>query len=101
MDDAIAKVARLYAAELLSLSEDYRLVGNQCGVVRERYAKMSEDSQDLLGRTHELTEAYEKVPAFLDQIDALDREVAYLEAVGVEIGEYTKKLEAYAKKLGK
>jgi len=100
-DDAVQKVARLYAAELQSLGEDYRLVGQQCLVAREQYAQMSEDAQELIGKTHELNQAVAKVPAFLDQIDTLDKEVAHLEAVRGELGEYIKKLENYAKKLSR
>ncbi|KAI9002483.1 hypothetical protein DFJ74DRAFT_647392 [Hyaloraphidium curvatum] len=101
LSDAAAKTARLYAAEMLALGEDYRLLQRQCLLARDKYAGMGQAVRTALEGTHALHASLDAVPEFLKQVDALDAEVAYLESVAAELGEYTKKLEAYAKKVGR
>ncbi|KAJ3336873.1 hypothetical protein HDU93_002028 [Gonapodya sp. JEL0774] len=97
-DSATASLSRYINAELASTTQDYRTLEAMNISVKDKCVAFSEKAQGLIAQTAQLQQSYARLPALLDRVAALDAEITFLEEVAKDLEDYTRHVEAYAKK---
>eukprot|EP01123_Difflugia_compressa_P006337 TRINITY_DN18533_c0_g1_i1.p1 TRINITY_DN18533_c0_g1~~TRINITY_DN18533_c0_g1_i1.p1 ORF type:complete len:200 (+),score=59.60 TRINITY_DN18533_c0_g1_i1:31-600(+) len=80
--------------ELLITNEDYKLLHQMNVITKDKYAEMTQMTQQLVVGMTELQTKYKSFQPYLDKIDEIEISVDELEKTVLMLDDYTKKLEA-------
>ncbi|KAL1923232.1 uncharacterized protein VTP21DRAFT_9608 [Calcarisporiella thermophila] len=97
--ETFERVNNYIQAEILAAGEDYKLLETMNLVTRDRYSAMREQALHITKEMNRVGSNFEQMRAYIQQIDEVCKQVDYLEAVAIELDDYTKYLESKLKLL--
>ncbi|XP_021572833.1 biogenesis of lysosome-related organelles complex 1 subunit 2-like [Carlito syrichta] len=99
--DMFAKMATYLTGELITTSEDYKLLENMNKITSLKYLEMKDITINICRTLKDLNQKYAGLQPDLDQISVIEEQVAALEQAAYKLDAYSKKLEVKYKKLEK
>lgn len=97
--EMFAKTADYLQGELVTTSEDYKLLEQMNKATSNKYSEMRFIASGISKAMAELNEKYRGLQSYLQQIDEIEESVSNLEQAAYKIDAYSKRLEAKYKQL--